>query len=67
MGLDPLNQQEFFAMAREVRAEGRYRRSFEVLTLATLTPERQSPEPALLGAFQRWADAGWRAASPVRR
>ncbi len=54
-------------VAREVRAEGRYRRSFEVLTLATLTPERQSPEPALLGAFQRWADAGWRAASPVRR
>lgn len=54
-------------VAREVRAEGRYRRSFEVLTLATLTPERQSPEPAMLGAFQRWSDAGWRQASPTRR
>lgn len=54
-------------LAREFRAEGKYRRSFEVLSLATLATERQSPEPALLGAFQRWADASWRSNSPVRR
>ena len=54
-------------VAREFRAEGKYRRSFEVVSLATLATERQSPEPALLGAFQRWSDPGWRAASPVRR
>ena len=43
-------------VAREFRADGKYRRSFEVVALATLTAERQSPEPALLGAFQRWSD-----------
>jgi hypothetical protein len=54
-------------LARESRAEGKYRRSFEVLSLATLTADRQSGEPQALGAFQRWADAGWRAASPSSR
>lgn len=54
-------------VAREFRAEGRYRRSFEVVTLAGLTVERQSPEPALLGAFQRWSDPAWRGGSPIRR
>ncbi|MCE4555624.1 hypothetical protein [Pelomonas cellulosilytica] len=54
-------------VAREFRADGKYRRSFEVVSLATLATERQSPEPALLGAFQRWSDPAWRGASPVRR
>lgn len=54
-------------LAREFRAEGKYRRSFEVLSLATLATERQSPEPALLGAFQRWSDPAWRGSSPMRR
>ena len=54
-------------LAREYRAEGKYRRSFEVVTLSTLTAERQSSEPGMLGAFQRWADVGWRSGSPVRR
>jgi len=54
-------------LAREFRAEGKYRRSFEVVSLPTLTTERQSSEPAMMGAFQRWADPAWRAGSPVRR
>ena len=54
-------------LAREFRAEGKYRRSFEVVSLATLAAERQSPEPALLGAFQRWSDPAWRGGSPMRR
>ncbi len=54
-------------VAREFRAEGRYRRSFEVVSLANLATERQSPEPALLGAFQRWSDPAWRGGSPIRR
>ena len=54
-------------LAREYRAEGRYRRSFEVVSLASLATERQSPEPALLGAFQRWSDPAWRGGSPIRR
>lgn len=54
-------------LAREYRAEGKYRRSFEVVSLATLATERQAAEPALMGAFQRWADPAWRGASPMRR
>lgn len=54
-------------VAREFRAEGKYRRSFEVVTLAGLVTEKQSPEPALLGAFQRWSDPAWRGGSPIRR
>lgn len=54
-------------LAREFRAEGKYRRSFEVVSLPALATERQSSEPALMGAFQRWADAAWRGGSPIRR
>jgi hypothetical protein len=54
-------------LAREFRADGKYRRSFEVVSLATLATERQSSEPALMGAFQRWSDPAWRGASPIRR
>lgn len=54
-------------IAREFRADGKYRRSFEVVSLANLATERQSPEPALLGAFQRWSDPAWRSGSPIRR
>ncbi|MFT7776097.1 hypothetical protein [Roseateles sp.] len=54
-------------LAREFRAEGRYRRSFEVVSLDNLATERQAGEPALLGAFQRWSDPAWRSASPMRR
>lgn len=54
-------------VAREFRAEGRYRRSFEVVSLSTLATERQSGEPKALGVFQRWADAGWVSGSPVGR
>lgn len=54
-------------VAREFRAEGKYRRSFEVVSLATLATERQAAEPALMAAFQRWADPAWRGGSPMRR
>ena len=54
-------------LAREFRAEGKYRRSFEVVSLSNLATERQSSEPALMGAFQRWSDPAWRGSSPIRR
>ena len=54
-------------LAREVRAEGKYRRSFELVSIDTLATERQAAEPAQMGAFQRWADPAWRGASPIRR
>jgi hypothetical protein len=50
-------------VAKEARAEGRYRRSYEVVDLDTLETRRQTGEPALLGAFQRWQAPDWKAAS----
>ena len=46
-------------VAREARAEGRHKRSFEVVSLATLLTERQAGEAKTLGAFQRWSNAAW--------
>ena len=47
-------------LAREARAEGRYRRSYEVLNLDSLGVQRQSAEPSALGPFQRWQDPAWK-------
>ena len=45
-------------VAREARADGRYRRSFEVVRLDTLATLSQGAEP--LREFQRWQDASWK-------
>lgn len=47
-------------VAREARGEGRYRRSYDVVDLDTLATQRQAGDPAVLGPFQRWQDAGWK-------
>jgi hypothetical protein len=54
-------------VAREARGEGRYRRSYEVVSLDSLATQRQSGEAGVLGPFQRWADAGWRRGSVAAR
>jgi hypothetical protein len=50
-------------VAREARGDGKYRRSFEVLRLDTLTSVSQSPDPSGLRPFQRWQDAAWKSQS----
>ena len=47
-------------VAREARGEGKYKRTFELVRLDSLTTERQAGEAALLGAFQRWQDPAWK-------
>ncbi len=47
-------------VAREVRSEGRLRRSVELLALDSLLPQKQAASPQGLAAFQRWQDAAWR-------
>ena len=54
-------------VARGAQAEGRYRRSFEVVNLDSGAVERPAGDASLLGAFTRWADAGWRASSLALR
>jgi hypothetical protein len=51
---------KYMLAAREARSEGRYRRSFELINLATLAIERRASNPSILGAFQRWQSASWR-------
>lgn len=50
-------------VAREARAEGRYRRSFEVVQLDSLAVARQAGDAELLGAFRRWQEPAWKAAT----
>lgn len=45
-------------VAREARAEGRYRRSYEEVSLASLATRRQASQPD--GVFGRWQDPQWR-------
>jgi hypothetical protein len=54
-------------VAREAVAEGRTLRRFEVLDVDTLAVDRVAFEPDALGAFLRWADPAWKAASPAHR
>ncbi len=50
-------------VARESRAEGRYKRSYELVDLDTLETKRQAGDVTMLGAFQRWQAVDWKGAS----
>ncbi len=50
-------------VAREARVQNRYKRSFEVVNLDSLTSDKQASDPSLLGAFQRWQNPGWKAST----
>ncbi|MBI2772492.1 MAG: hypothetical protein HYX47_22925 [Burkholderiales bacterium] len=54
-------------VAREARGEGKYRRSYELVSIASLATERQSGEPDALGVFQRWQDPAWKRLSAALR
>ena len=50
-------------VAREARGDGRYRRSYEVVSLDALVTRRQAADPGALGPFQRWQDPAWKRAT----
>ena len=52
--------QPHLLVAREARAEGRFHRRFEVVSLDTLDTVKQASTPTLLVAFGQWSDAQWR-------
>ena len=47
-------------VAREAMAEGKTIRRFEVVNVATLTPERTAFDAEALGPFSRWPDPAWK-------
>jgi hypothetical protein len=47
-------------VAREARGEGRYRRSYEVVSLDSLATRTQAADPSGLALFQRWTDPEWK-------
>lgn len=54
-------------VAREAAAEGKVLRRFEVYGTDFVQPQRWATEPTPLAAFQRSADAAWKAGSPLAR
>ena len=46
--------------AREIKVEGRFRQSFEVLRLSTLEVEKRADKADSLSLFYRWQDPRWK-------
>jgi len=46
--------------AREVRTDGKFKRSFEIIRLDTLEVEKQAESPEALTPFYRWQDPEWK-------
>jgi hypothetical protein len=45
---------------REMRSEGRYKRSFEILSMESLQVARWAEKPESLSAFYKWQDPQWK-------
>ena len=54
-------------LAREARVDGRFKRSFEVASLATLNTEKQASAPTALALFGKWQDAAWKRSTVILR
>jgi hypothetical protein len=46
--------------ARDARGDGKWRHSFEIVSLDSMTATRQSTDATQLGSFRRWQDPQWK-------
>lgn len=53
--------------AREAKIDGRYRQTFEVLSLASLETKRQADKVTNLSTFYRWQSPAWKAGTVALR
>ncbi|MBI5899985.1 MAG: hypothetical protein HZB40_12230 [Rhodocyclales bacterium] len=53
--------------AREVRSEGRFKSSFEVIRRTTLEVEKRADKPESLSTFYRWQSPQWKAGTIALR
>lgn len=54
-------------VAREVRSAGVFKRSFELVGLASLAVERAADKPESLSAFYKWQDPAWQRQTIILR
>lgn len=54
-------------LAREARVDGRFKRSFEVASVATLNTEKQAGAPTALALFAKWQDPAWKRSTVILR
>ncbi len=46
--------------AREVRVDGRFKRSFELIDLTSMETEKRAADPRALSVFYKWQDSIWK-------
>ena len=54
-------------LAREARVDGRFKRSFEIASIATLNTEKQAGAPTALALFAKWQDPAWKRSTVMLR
>jgi hypothetical protein len=52
---------------RETRVQGRFRKSFELLNVATLAVEKHADKPGSINSFIRWQEPDWKAETVALR